>query len=194
MSAVQNFVTFSDGSRMPVIGLGTWQVIFNQKSCFYVQCWFNSTFNFHFKSPKEEVKAAVSAALEAGYRHIDAAYNYLNEDAIGESLDQWISSGKVKRSDLFIVTKVNISIWIVEPSTVDWTLKLVSCRWSETDRKMWRNSWGNRWPSWNWTTRTFTSFISPSEWSANTTTTSSPWTNEATLSWTWKRIWSPCGR
>ena len=52
----------------------------------------------------------MSAALEAGYRHIDAAYNYLNEDAIGESLDQWISSGKVKRSDLFIVTKVNISI------------------------------------------------------------------------------------
>ncbi len=29
MSAVQNFVTFPDGSRMPVIGLGTWQVIFN---------------------------------------------------------------------------------------------------------------------------------------------------------------------
>ena len=44
--------------------------------------------------------------MEAGYRHIDTAYNYLNEDAIGEVLQQWIQSGKVKREELFIVTKV----------------------------------------------------------------------------------------
>ena len=65
------------------------------------------------------MKAAVSAALEAGYRHIDTAYNYLNEDAIGESLDQWISSGRVKRSDLFIVTKVNVSMKIVKSLAFD---------------------------------------------------------------------------
>ena len=52
------------------------------------------------------MKAAVNAALEAGYRHIDTAYNYQNEDAIGEVLEEWISSGKVKREELFIVTKV----------------------------------------------------------------------------------------
>jgi len=65
-----------------LVGLGTWQ------------------------STPEEVKAAVNAALEAGYRHIDTAYNYQNEDAIGEVLEEWISSGKVKREELFIVTKL----------------------------------------------------------------------------------------
>lgn len=58
------------------------------------------------QSPKDEVKTAVRAALDAGYRHIDTAYNYKNEGAIGEVLHEYIDSGKVKREDLFIVTKV----------------------------------------------------------------------------------------
>lgn len=49
----------------------------------------------------------MNSALEAGYRHIDTAYNYINEDAIGEVLNEWIQSGKVKREELFIVTKVS---------------------------------------------------------------------------------------
>ena len=55
---------------------------------------------------KEEIPMALTAALEAGYRHFDCAYSYLNEDAIGKVLHEWISSGKVKREHLFIVTKV----------------------------------------------------------------------------------------
>lgn len=62
---------------------------------------------FFWQSPKEEVKTAVRAALDAGYRHIDTAYNYKNEDAIGEVLQEYIKSGKVKREDLYIVTKVD---------------------------------------------------------------------------------------
>jgi diketogulonate reductase-like aldo/keto reductase len=54
--------------------------------------------------------------LEAGYRHIDTAYNYLNEDAIGEVLQQWIQSGKVKREELFIVTKVLQLLFAIESS------------------------------------------------------------------------------
>ena len=49
----------------------------------------------------------MNSALDAGYRHIDTAYNYINEDAIGEVLNEWIQSGKVKREELFIVTKVS---------------------------------------------------------------------------------------
>ncbi len=49
---------------------------------------------------------AVNAALEAGYRHIDGAFIYHNESAIGEVLADWIQSGRVKREELFIVTKV----------------------------------------------------------------------------------------
>lgn len=58
------------------------------------------------QSPKEEVKTAVRAALDAGYRHIDTAYNYKNEDAIGEVIQEYIKAGKLKRQELFIVTKV----------------------------------------------------------------------------------------
>ena len=52
------------------------------------------------------MRTAVRTALEAGYRHIDTAYNYKNEDAIGEVLQEFLKSGKVKREELFIVTKV----------------------------------------------------------------------------------------
>ena len=59
------------------------------------------------QSSDEEGEKAVNAALEMGYRHIDTAYNYQNEAAIGRVLKRWIDSGKVKREELFIVTKVH---------------------------------------------------------------------------------------
>uniref|UniRef100_K1PVE5 Aldo-keto reductase family 1 member B10 n=1 Tax=Magallana gigas TaxID=29159 RepID=K1PVE5_MAGGI len=73
-------------------------------------------------SPKEEVKTAVRAALDAGYRHIDTAYNYKNEDAIGEVLQEYIKSGKVKREDLFIVTK--LPMIHMEPTLVKRSIEL----------------------------------------------------------------------
>lgn len=50
----------------------------------------------------EEMAAAVESALKAGYRHIDTAYNYLNEEAVGEGIRRWGGD----RKDLFVVTKV----------------------------------------------------------------------------------------
>nr|CAD7204033.1 unnamed protein product [Timema douglasi] len=54
----------------------------------------------------EEIETSLDAALEAGYRHIDTAYIYRNEDSIGRVLKRWFDSGKLKRKDLFIVTKL----------------------------------------------------------------------------------------
>lgn len=82
MADLKRTLKLNNGKEIPIIGLGTWQ------------------------SPKDEVKTAVRAALDAGYRHIDTAYNYMNEDAIGEVLQEYIKSGKVKREELFIVTKL----------------------------------------------------------------------------------------
>lgn len=67
---------------MPILGYGTWQ------------------------ATDQELAAAVDAALEAGYRHIDTAHVYENEKVIGDVLKRWIDSGKLKREDIFLVTKL----------------------------------------------------------------------------------------
>lgn len=55
----------------------------------------------------------VDAALEAGYRHFDTAFVYLNEAAIGKALARWFASGRIKREDVFIVTKVTSAKFFV---------------------------------------------------------------------------------
>jgi len=77
-------ITFdlNNGYKMPALGLGT------------------------FRSDGKALEPALEAALEAGYRHIDTAEAYGNEDAIGRVLKKWLDAGKVKREELFIVTKL----------------------------------------------------------------------------------------
>ncbi|KAK6040752.1 oxidoreductase, aldo/keto reductase family protein, partial [Cooperia oncophora] len=62
-----------------------------------------------FQSSPYEVKAAVKAAIGAGYRLIDTAAVYENENSIGEAIKDLIKEGKIKREDLFITTKVWIT-------------------------------------------------------------------------------------
>jgi diketogulonate reductase-like aldo/keto reductase len=54
-----------------------------------------------FMIPPEETKAAVLAALDIGYRHIDTAAAYGNEAAVGEAVREF----GLDRSDVFITTK-----------------------------------------------------------------------------------------
>lgn len=82
MSSVP-FVQLNDGNRMPAIGLGT--------------C----------ASSGSEIEKAVKDAIDVGYRHIDTAWAYENEYSIGKAVRSKIAEGAVKRSDMFIVTKVN---------------------------------------------------------------------------------------
>ena len=49
---------------------------------------------------------ALHVALDAGYRLIDTAYLYGNEAVIGKVLQEYFSSGKLKREEIFITTKV----------------------------------------------------------------------------------------
>lgn len=79
---MKKLIKLSSGFDMPVIGLGTWQ------------------------SKTGEVGSAVKAAIEAGYRHIDTAYIYRNEAAIGSALKEVLAEGKLRREDLFITSKL----------------------------------------------------------------------------------------
>ena len=70
----------ADGNEIPALGLGVWQV-----------------------PDGPECVNAVRWALEAGYRHIDTAQAYGNEESVGQGLRE---SG-VPREDVFITTKFN---------------------------------------------------------------------------------------
>lgn len=59
-----------------------------------------------FQAKDEVLEAALDAALEVGYRHIDTAAAYENEHVVGKVLKKWIDSGRLKREDVFITTKV----------------------------------------------------------------------------------------
>ena len=51
-------------------------------------------------------KRAIKVALEVGYRHIDAAEAYRNEDVVGAALQESFAEGTVWRDDLFVTTKL----------------------------------------------------------------------------------------
>ena len=75
------YIRLSNGVEMPLLGYGVFQV------------------------PPGECERCVSDALSIGYRLVDTAQAYANEEGVGEA---WTKSG-IKRKDLFLVTKVWIS-------------------------------------------------------------------------------------
>lgn len=76
--SIQPSLGFHDGHHIPQIGLGVWQ------------------------TPNDVAVTAVGAALAAGYRHIDTAAAYENEEGVGEGMR---ASG-LNRSDIFLTTKL----------------------------------------------------------------------------------------
>jgi 2,5-diketo-D-gluconate reductase A len=77
--ADQPTVTLNTGTAMPQLGFGVFQV------------------------PNEETAAAVTAAFAAGYRAIDTAAMYGNEEGVAKA----IAESGIAREDLFITTKLN---------------------------------------------------------------------------------------
>ena len=51
-------------------------------------------------------RQATKAALEAGFRHLDCAERYRNEEDVGEAMREVFEGGKIKREDVFVTTKL----------------------------------------------------------------------------------------
>ncbi|KAB1254131.1 Prostaglandin F synthase 1 [Camelus dromedarius] len=73
---------------------------------------------------KGEVEMAVKRAIDAGYRHIDSAYLYQNEEEIGRAIQEKMADGTVKRDDIFYTTKV---LCLAKDCTGSLSPALVTC-------------------------------------------------------------------
>ncbi len=70
------------GQQMPILGLGTWH-----------------------HGPRNEIQDAIRFAVRRGYRHIDGAHIYLNEEEVGQVYREIIGK-EVDREEMFITSKV----------------------------------------------------------------------------------------
>lgn len=81
-----------NGNKMPMVGFGVFQV-----------------------PDKEACKQAVLGAIRAGYRLIDTAASYTNEDAVGEAVREAVAEGVCTRKELFITSKM----WVQDMANYD---------------------------------------------------------------------------
>lgn len=86
------YVTLNTGARMPMEGFGVFRV-----------------------PDKEECRNIVYEAIKTGYRLIDTAAAYGNEDAVGDAVRKAIADGLCTREDLFITSK----LWVQDMQNYD---------------------------------------------------------------------------
>lgn len=76
------YLTLNDNRKIPALGLGTW------------------------KSRPDEVYLAVKEAISIGYRHIDCAPAYENENEVGRAVAEALQEGTVNRDELWLTSKL----------------------------------------------------------------------------------------
>lgn len=80
---VESTVTLNKGIKMPILGFGTYLI------------------------KPDDIYGALDVALAAGYRNIDTAAVYHNEEAIGAALEELLPKYNLTREDIFITTKLS---------------------------------------------------------------------------------------
>lgn len=86
------YITLNNQLQMPILGFGVFRV-----------------------PDKKECSESVYQAIRAGYRLIDTAASYTNEDAVGEGVKRAIEEGLCTREDLFITSK----LWVQDMKNYD---------------------------------------------------------------------------
>ncbi|KAG0650356.1 D-galacturonic acid reductase [Hyphodiscus hymeniophilus] len=89
--------TLNTGAKIPALGFGE-HFLSAEESIVL-------TYSGTWQSKPGEVERAVEYALLNGYRHIDAAYSYGNEEEVGVGLRKAFEAG-LKREDVFVTTKL----------------------------------------------------------------------------------------
>lgn len=92
------YKVLTNGIKMPMEGFGVFQV-----------------------RDKEECKESVLNAIRAGYRLIDTAASYTNEDAVGEAVREAIAEGICTRKELFITSKM----WVQDMQNYEMAKKAI---------------------------------------------------------------------
>ena len=128
---ISSMYKMANGVEIPVVGFGTWQA-----------------------ADGEEARTAVLDALKAGYRHIDTAAIYGNEEAVGDAI---VESG-IAREDIFVTTKVwndihtyegakaalatsleKLGLAYVDLYLIHWPNPIsIRHSWEERNREVWR--------------------------------------------------------
>nr|XP_004662467.1 estradiol 17 beta-dehydrogenase 5-like [Jaculus jaculus] len=85
MNSKDRCVQLSDGHFIPVLGFGTYAPQ---------------------EVPKSKATEATKIAIDAGFRHIDSAYMYQNEEEVGLAIRSKIADGTVRREDIFYTSKL----------------------------------------------------------------------------------------
>lgn len=94
----------NDGRKIPMLGLGC------------------------FKAAEDECVKAVEAAISVGYRHIDTALMYENEQYVG----QGIRNSGVDRSELFVVSKIWPTCYNDPKKAVEYSMKALNIDYIDT--------------------------------------------------------------
>lgn len=99
------YTTLNNGLKMSLEGFGVFQV-----------------------RDKEECRQSVLEAIKAGYRLIDTAASYTNEDAVGEAVREAIREGICTREELFITSKM----WVQDMKDYDSAMKAIDASLEKT--------------------------------------------------------------
>ncbi len=128
-------IELNNGVLIPVLGFGTWQ------------------------SPDGDIAyKAVTNALDSGYRHVDTAAAYGNEESVGRAVNDWLKKRREKRESLFITTKLQnpdhgykstkkaidrslslLGLDYIDLYLIHWPNPIAfRDNWAESDRESWR--------------------------------------------------------
>ena len=114
------YVTLNNGVRMPILGFGVYQV------------------------PDDQAEQVVSDALAAGYRSIDTAAGYGNEEAVGRA----IANSGIPRDELFVTTKMWIQRTGEDVARREFDLSLERLGLDYVDLYLIHQPLGNYYSSW----------------------------------------------